>query len=164
MSISGSCLCGAVRFRIHGGLQAAGHCHCSMCRKSHGAAFASWAFVDPEQFHWTTGAEFVGRYETSPGQERHFCARCGSPLVASHGGEIREVVLAAIDGDPGVRPSEHIFVGSKATWFEITDTLPQFEAWPPGLVPATGPRPTLGGIEHPGPITATSEEPEWPSH
>jgi hypothetical protein len=50
-------------------------------------------------------------------------------------GQITEVVFGTVDGDPGVRPSEHIFVASKAPWHEITDALPQFEGWPPAIKP-----------------------------
>ncbi len=135
MTIRGSCLCGAVSYEISGSFGAAGHCHCSMCRKSHGAAFATWAFVDPDQFRWSSGVEFVTGYHSSPDRERRFCRKCGSPLVATHGGKVTEVVLGSVDGEPGVRPSEHIFVGSKATWYEIADALPQFEGWPPGMEP-----------------------------
>ena len=135
MAITGSCLCGAVRYEITGPFKAAGHCHCSMCRKSHGAAFATWAHVNPDQFRWTAGMEFVARYESSPGKERCFCKKCGSPLGLSDSGKITEVVLGTVDGDPGVRPGEHIFVGSKAPWYEIVDALPQYEEWPPGMAP-----------------------------
>lgn len=131
--IRGSCLCGAVTYEIAGPLLGAGNCHCSICRKSNGAAFATWTFVAPAQFHWTGGVDQIGRYASSPGTERCFCKLCGSPLAAAHSGAVREVVLATVDGDPGVRPSEHIFTGSKSPWFEITDTLPQHEGWPPGM-------------------------------
>ncbi|HEY6132091.1 MAG TPA: GFA family protein [Halioglobus sp.] len=133
--IRGSCLCGAVTYEIDGSLTGAGNCHCTICRKSHGAAFATWTFFAPDQFRWTSGVELIERYASSPGNERCFCSRCGSPLAVSHEGEIREVVLASIDGDPGVRPAEHIFTGFKAPWYDITDTLPQHRDWPPGMAP-----------------------------
>ena len=135
MAMTGSCLCRAVSYEITGSFKAAGHCHCFICRKSHGAAFATWAHVNPDQFRWTAGMEFVARYESSPGKVRCFCKKCGSPLGLSDSGKITEVVLAAVDGDPGVRPGEHIFVGSKAPWYEIVDTLPQYEEWPPEMAP-----------------------------
>ena len=135
MATRGSCLCGAVRYEVAGPLGRTGHCHCSISRKSHGAAFATWAGIDPDQFRWTSGAELVEGYESSPGRARCFCRRCGSPLVATHVGRVTEVVLGTVDGDPGVRPGEHIFVGSKAPWYRIADALPQFEDWPPGLQP-----------------------------
>ena len=113
MVIKGSCLCRSVSYEITGSFIAAGNCHCHMCRKSHGAAFATWAFIEPDQFRWTSGEEWVEGYQSSPGRERCFCKKCGSALVARHAGKISEVVLATVDGDPSVRPREHIFVGSK---------------------------------------------------
>jgi hypothetical protein len=55
------------------------------------------------------------------------------PACLTDSGKITEVVLGTVDGDPGMRPGEHIFVGSKAPWYEIADALPQFEEWPPGM-------------------------------
>jgi hypothetical protein len=135
MTLKGSCLCGTVTYEISGPPQRIGHCHCSMCQKSHGAAFATWALIDPDQFRWTSGKSSIATYASSPGRARLFCKSCGSPLVATHSGKVGEVVVGTIDGDPGLRPCEHIFVGSKASWFDITDTLPQFEEWPPGIGP-----------------------------
>ena len=102
----------------------------------HGAAFATWAGVKPEEFRWTSSTETLAKYESSPGTERCFCRKCGSPLVFMHAGKVNELVLASVDGDPGAPPREHIFVGSKAPWYEITDDLPQHEGWPPGFAGA----------------------------
>lgn len=132
MTLRGSCLCGAVRYEIAGSLTHAGHCHCSICRKAHGAAFATWAGVEAGHFRWTQGAHQVRCRESSPGHVRCFCEGCGAPLAAMHGGEVTEVVFASLD-DPGIRPEAHIFVGSHAIWHEITDGLPQFDRWPPGF-------------------------------
>jgi len=131
--MSGSCLCGAVRYAVSGAFEFLGNCHCSMCRKSHGAAFATWGIISPDQFAWTLGEEFVQRYESSAGTQRCFCRKCGSPLVSLHEGAVGEVVIGTLDSDPGARPREHIFVGSRAPWYELTDELPRFEAWPPGM-------------------------------
>jgi hypothetical protein len=86
-------------------------------------------------FRWTSGVESLERYESSTGKERCFCRKCGSPLVLSDSGKITEVVLGTVDGDPGVRPGEHIFAGSKAPWYEIVDALPKYEKWPPEMAP-----------------------------
>ena len=133
--MKGGCLCGGMRYEIAGAFIAAGNCHCSICRKAHGAAFVTWAHIDPKQFRWSSGADLVDAYESSPGVKRLVCRRCGSQLAVSIAGEVKEIVLGTVDGDPGVRPGEHIFVGSKAPWHEITDELPQFEEWPPGMKP-----------------------------
>jgi len=135
MVIKGSCLCGAVSYEITGSFKVMGNWHCSICRKSHGAAFATWGIIDSDQFRWTSGEEYVQGYESSPGRQRCFCKRCGSPLVSTHSGRVGEVVVGTVDGDPGARPGEHLFVGSKAPWYEIANALPQFEEWPPGMGP-----------------------------
>jgi hypothetical protein len=136
MSIKGSCHCRALTYEVDGALVPLGHCHCSICRKVHGAAFATWAGVDPAEFRWTSGTQTLAKYTSSPRTERCFCRNCGSPLVVMHAGKIGELVMASVDGDPGARPREHIFVGSKAPWYEITDALPQHEGWPPGFAGA----------------------------
>ena len=132
MSIAGACLCGGVRYEIDGQLLDAGNCHCSMCRKAHGAAFATYANVNSSEFRWTCGEELVSSYECSPNASRIFCRICGSTLGATENGQIDSVTLGTVDGDPGIRPRSHIFVGSKAAWHDISGPLPQFEELPPG--------------------------------
>jgi len=133
MTMKGSCLCGAVTYEINGSFQFMGNCHCAMCRKAHGSAFATWGIIDSDRFRWVSGEDSVQRYESSAGNQRCFCQVCGSPLVATHAGAVGEVAVGTLDGDPGTRPREHIFVQSKAPWFEISDALPQHEEWPTEL-------------------------------
>jgi hypothetical protein len=133
MSIKGSCLCGAVAYEVTAPFQFLGNCHCSRCRKSNGAAFVTWGILNPGTFKWTSGESLVRSYESSPGNARCFCVKCGSALASAHAGVIGEVVIGTVDGDPGDTPREHIFVGSKACWYQITDGLPQHAEWPPGL-------------------------------
>ncbi len=125
--MTGGCLCGAVRYEIAGRLSRASNCHCSMCRKQHGAAFGTYAAVRRTEFRWLSGEDQIARYEATPGIARGFCRRCGSTLFwdAAANEERFGLALGTVDGDPGVRPSLHIFVGSKAPWFEITDDVPQ---------------------------------------
>ncbi|HEV2334377.1 MAG TPA: GFA family protein [Stellaceae bacterium] len=142
-AIRGSCLCGGVKFAINGPLLRPLNCHCSLCRKQHGAAFRSRARVRRRDFKWLRGEELVTYYEATPGYRRGFCRICGSPIVNraephSHLAQNNPqtltefgIALGVLDDDPGVRPESHIFVGSKAPWFEIIDDLPQFERYPP---------------------------------
>lgn len=132
--MKGSCLCGVVSYEISGSFKVMGHCHCAKCRKANGAAFATWGLIDPDQFRWTSGEDCVQAYESSPGRQRCFCRNCGSQLVAMHGGVVGEIVIGTLDDDPGVRPQEHIFVGSKAPWYEILDALPRHSEWPPEMI------------------------------
>ena len=132
MKIQGGCLCGGVRYEISGPLSDVGNCHCSMCRRFHGAAFGTYAKVGAGDFRWLRGEDLLGVYETRPGIGWAFCRVCGSSLGIPAGDKLAEITMGTLDTDPGVRPSEHTFVGSKAGWFEITDRLPQYDERPPG--------------------------------
>jgi hypothetical protein len=142
-AIRGGCLCGGVRFEITGSLSNPLNCHCSQCRKQHGAAFRSRVRVQVQDFHWLEGEQLVKYYETASGYLRGFCRECGSPILNRAGANWKlaaqfprtlsqyGISLAILD-DPPVRPASHVFVGSKAPWFEITDDLPQYaEHGPP---------------------------------
>lgn len=143
MSLEGSCLCGGIRYQVDGPLGDAVHCHCSMCRKATGAAFRTRAAVPSASFHWRAGESLLARYQSSPGEERTFCRVCGSTLVTLFRDRPEEIGLAlgTLDGDPGVRPWAHVFVGSKAPWYDIEDDLPRFSAFAP---PATDRDETAG--------------------
>ena len=130
MKLQGGCLCGRMRYEIDGPLTHVENCHCSMCRRFHGAAFSTYGKVGVEHFRWLDGRGLLTVYETSPGIGWAFCRICGSSLGIPDRGKLSEITLGTLDGDPGVRPTEHIFVGSKAAWHEITDSLPQYETRP----------------------------------
>jgi len=134
MPLTGSCLCGDVAFEVDGPVEALGHCHCSMCRKSHGAPFASFAAAPKSSFRWLRGTENVRRYASSASADRAFCGQCGSALPESPKGmDLVIIPVGLLDGDPKLGALPHIFVGSKAPWYEIRDGAPQFEAFPPGM-------------------------------
>ena len=124
-----SCLCGGIRYEVTGELGPVALCHCGMCRKASGSAFASNASVARDGFRLTRGAELVQRYESSPGRWRCFCRVCGSPVFSESRdapGSVR-VRLGVFDDDPGVRPSYHWAVNFKAPWWTIHDDLPQLD-------------------------------------
>ena len=130
--IRGSCLCGKVRYELSGRPQFINHCHCSMCRKAHGAAFGSFLHADGRTFHWTAGTADVRRFESSPGTFRAFCKHCGSSVPVLEGDDEHVIIPAGtLDDDPGVRPIVHIHTSSKASWYSISDDLPQFPEFPP---------------------------------
>lgn len=126
--LTGGCLCGAVRYEINGMVRHVTHCHCTMCRKAHGAAFATYAFLGRRRFRIAQGSDALRSYRSSADVTREFCGTCGSSLFWSTAREpdALSVTLGTLDGDPGGRPEAHIFARDKACWHEITDSLPQY--------------------------------------
>lgn len=133
--VRGSCLCGAVCYAITGDPLVARHCHCLRCRRARGALHASNVVVPLEALRFTRGASRVREYKVPEARffTQSFCGACGSPVPrVDKGRGIAIVPLGGLDDDPGVRPREHIWVGSKASWYEIPGGLPQYPEGPPG--------------------------------
>jgi hypothetical protein len=129
-SIRGSCLCGAVSFEISPPFLFFHYCHCSRCRKSHGAPFASNLLVRGEQFRWLQGEDVARRWEL-PNAARFctgFCGVCGSPVPwVTRDGKAFLVPAGSLDDDPVERPERNIFWASRAPWeVEVAD-LPTFD-------------------------------------
>lgn len=125
--LRGSCLCGAVKYEIRGTPRGMYHCHCGVCRKANGASLATNAIVLASEFELVAGRDRLSAYESSPGKRRWFCSGCGSPIY-SQSDETRGIVsvrCGTLDGDPGLRPTVHLWTASKAPWTEICDGLPQ---------------------------------------
>jgi hypothetical protein len=124
----GSCLCGGIRYQLSSELRATTHCHCSMCRKAHGAAFATHGGVPKSDLRLLTGADLLREYRSSPTTTRSFCSQCGSQLFWQKSDEDWVAVsLGTLDTPFKPRKQRHIHVGSKATWFAIHDEWPQSE-------------------------------------
>lgn len=148
--VGGSCLCGGVAWQAGGRLEWMTHCHCSMCRKIHGTAFATYLAGPAESFRWLQGAELVERYRSSAGFDRPFCSRCGS-VVPEEPDEGRVFMPAGnLDDDPIARPVAHIFVASKAPWHRIGDALPRFDEAPPDRPMTAIDRPAAPAPSRPG--------------
>jgi len=140
--LRGACACGTVRFEITGPLGPVVSCHCSICRRASGAAFASNASVPASRFQLLQGRDAISEFESSPGYFRAFCSRCGSPVYgrSARYPAMRRVRLGTLEGDPQTRPVAHVWVSSKAPWFEISDSIEQFAEMPP--LRLVGPAPT----------------------
>ena len=124
----GSCLCGGVRYETTAPLQGASHCHCSMCRKAHGAAFGSYGSVLREHHRFVSGQGLVRTYRSSPQVTRTFCSVCGSPLLWHRDGTYADwvaVPLGTLDTPFDTPPQKHIHVASKAAWVVICDGFRQ---------------------------------------
>jgi len=129
---TGSCLCGTVRYEVDGPFAMMANCHCSMCRKHHGAMFSTFASAPDTGFRWVSGQDNIETYPSSEQGRRPFCRTCGSvtPMLLP---AMNLVVVPAgnLQDDPGLKPQMHIFTGSRAAWYPITDGLPQHEGYPP---------------------------------
>ena len=129
----GSCLCGAVKFKITDKIRNIVYCHCSQCRKAQGSAFATNGIVASEHFKLLSGDDKLTGYESTPGQTKYFCKICGSPIISktmTKPDQVR-IRLGTIEDDIDERPIAHIFATSKANWEEICGDLPQYEAYEP---------------------------------
>ena len=127
--LEGKCECGAVRYQVEDAFEYAGNCHCSNCRASTGSAFKPFAGIEREKLEVVQGADSLLVWGTE--DENHTrCGICGSLLYSVvRDGEYVHVALGSLRDEPSIRPTEHIFVGSKAPWFEITDDLPQSDEY-----------------------------------
>jgi hypothetical protein len=126
--ITGHCECNSVRFEADSAITDYSHCHCSQCRRLHGAAFATFAGVARDKFRYLSGESDLSVYASSDNHDRVFCKVCGSNIMVELSDYPDEVYLSmsVIDGDPPRPPGYHIYVGSKAPWYEINDALTQY--------------------------------------
>lgn len=130
--ISGSCLCGGVKYDITGEIGAIVHCHCPTCRKTHATAFSSVANVALDGLTFTQGQGLLKHFESSSGKKRYFCSHCGSHIYAKRDDQDHfKLRLGTLDGDPQLEQGHHIWLSEKAPWYDIDEVcqLPRFETW-----------------------------------
>jgi hypothetical protein len=124
-SLTGRCLCGAVRFEIVPPTKWCAHCHCSLCRRAHGAAFVTWFGVERAQFALTSGEEQLVWFHSSPPARRGFCSSCGSTLFfeSTRWPDEIHIALAHMEGAIDRVPAAHVFYDTHVDWFEVGDGL-----------------------------------------
>lgn len=130
----GSCLCQSVKIEISGDFVIMSNCHCSKCRKFTGSAFGTIALCKKRDFRLISGKEFINSYNMSDNYAKTFCKCCGSPLPTVGHDAFRGLVAipaGILDDDPHINPSKHLFVSSKAPWFEINDSIEKNSEWFP---------------------------------
>ena len=128
MSLTGRCLCGAVRFELTEAPTDAGYCHCTRCQRRTGGASSAQARIDAGTFRLLAGEELVRFWKPADGFAKCFCGECGAHLFSrSDDGSQMSVRMAAFDEDPGVRPQWRAFTDYAAAWEPIPDDgLPRF--------------------------------------
>jgi hypothetical protein len=128
--LAGKCMCRAVQYVVADEFLYAMNCHCSNCRRTTGSAFKPFAGIEREKLEISAGEGELMRFGSEQNHDAH-CKLCGSLLFSLvRDGAFVHVPMGTLVDDPTIRPTQHIFVGSKAGWFTITDDLPQFEEFP----------------------------------
>jgi hypothetical protein len=126
-AVRGACLCGAVTFDVRPPTVFCAHCHCSMCRRAHGAGYVTWFGIAKERFRLLGGERELGHYRSSEHGVRSFCTRCGSSLfceLATHPG-VLDVALASLQGEIDRVPQLHVHWSDRAPWVRVGDDLPR---------------------------------------
>ncbi|ARV75622.1 GFA family protein [Vibrio campbellii] len=130
----GSCLCGSIQFELDGVVTDIIHCHCSLCRKASGSAYATNGFINAQELKLTDRDNTLTFYESSEGKRKYFCKSCGAPIYSANAQspERYRLRLGALDSDISERPISHNFVTSKASWEDLNAELPHYEKHEPG--------------------------------
>jgi hypothetical protein len=127
--LNGRCECRAVGYRVPDEFRYAANCHCSNCRAATGSAFKPFGGIERSKLEVVRGADSLLVWGTDDANHTR-CGVCGSLLYSVvRDGEWVHVALGSLEDEPSIRPTEHIFVGSKAPWFEIHDDLPQSDEY-----------------------------------
>jgi hypothetical protein len=129
--LTGKCMCGAVEYAVDDAFEYSMNCHCSNCRRTTGSAFKPFAGIRRERLRVVKGDGAALIYGDGDAAHDVHCSTCGSLVysVVREGAYVHVAMGTLVDA-PTIRPSGHIFVGSKAPWFEITDGLPQYREFP----------------------------------
>jgi len=131
MALTGRCLCGKIRYELDGALPPLVNCHCQFCRRAHGAAFVTVAWIRRSSFRFTSGEDSFQRHSVGDAF-RGFCGSCGTRLFSglASGDGIATLIVSTLDDCPERGPVIHINLESKADWYVISDDLPQYQTSP----------------------------------
>ncbi|MDR3096749.1 MAG: GFA family protein [Paraburkholderia sp.] len=131
-TLRGQCLCGAVRYRVKDAFGYAFNCHCSQCRRATGSAFKPFAGIERASLRLEQGEGHLLIHGAPDAAHDVHCRHCGSLLYSVvRAGAFVHVTMGTLVDTPSIQPEGHIFVGSRAPWHEIADTLPQHDEFPP---------------------------------
>lgn len=130
-TLRGRCGCRAVEYEVADEFVNAFNCHCSNCRATTGAAFLPWGEIEREKLTVTKGAGALRVIGDPDGIHEARCGECWSLLYwTARDGAFVRIPYGTLVDEPALKPTAHMFVGSKASWYEITDDLPQHDEYP----------------------------------
>ncbi|MDU8910491.1 GFA family protein [Aestuariicoccus sp. MJ-SS9] len=125
----GGCMCGAIRYRLHGPFTYSAHCHCRSCQRAVGAGFATYSAVAPDNFEILQGEMAI--YHSSPGVRRGFCGTCGTSLSYAGDDWTDYAILSATLDDPSAaRPTTNVYVSEKQPWVVLDERLRAYPKFP----------------------------------
>jgi hypothetical protein len=128
--LQGQCFCGAVQYQAHAAAMWCAHCHCSICRQVHSAAFVTWFGVPHDACAVTVGQDSLQWFDSSPDARRGFCRHCGTPMFF-HGqrwADEMHIARATLRQGEVPLPASHVYYDSHVDWASCQDTLPRFDA------------------------------------
>ena len=128
-SVQGGCLCGAIRFEAELPSKWCAHCHCSMCRRAHGAGYVTWVGFESSGFRLLRGNDQLAWYESSTPARRGFCRTCGSTMLfeSSRWPGETHVALACIEDAIDRVPEANAYVDGHVDWVPLDDSLPRYK-------------------------------------
>jgi hypothetical protein len=127
--LRGRCACNAVAYEVCDEFVAAYNCHCSNCRATTGSAFLPWGEIEREKLRVTEGADSL--MPIGDAQHEMRCGACLSLLYwTARDGTYLRVPYGSLTDQPALKPTAHMFVGSKASWYDILDDLPRHDEYP----------------------------------
>ncbi len=124
-SAAGACLCGEIQFSIELPALFCAHCHCTMCRRAHGAGYVTWFGVEKSRLSLAAGRDHLAWYDSSDHGRRGYCRSCGSSLFfeSSHRAQTVDIVLASMSEDIGRSPEFHVYFDQRVDWVPLDDDL-----------------------------------------
>jgi hypothetical protein len=145
ITLTGGCLCGTVRYEAHGAPGLSAICHCRMCQRASGSPFMALIFLPSADIKLTKGELQI--YRSSPTANRHFCGRCGAPIIFERPARLLSAIAVGSLDDPNIfKPQMHVCVESAMTWLDIRDNAPRHAQKPDGMTPLVDYDP-IGGSE-----------------
>jgi len=128
---TGGCQCGAVRYAVFAPLESPALCHCRMCQKAFGGAFAALVSVRLSDLDWTRGTPRL--FDSSDQVARGFCANCGTPLTFAYKArDYLDISIASLDDPSGVAPERQVWAASRLAWLDRVAELPSRDGDDPG--------------------------------
>jgi hypothetical protein len=143
-TLTGGCLCGAIRYKAVGTAGLNAICHCRMCQRASGAPFMALMFMPSDAVSLLKGQPLV--YRSSRTANRHFCGHCGAPLIFERPARsLSAIVVGSLDNPNVFKPQMHVCVESAMTWLDIQDDAPRYAQKPEGMTPLVDYDPSIGG-------------------